>query len=45
MLRTTYEAITLWREKRILCPDILIAWMIAGASIGAIVALQDYLPA
>jgi hypothetical protein len=45
MFRDRLKAIALWNDKQIWCPDIMLAWVIAVASVGSIVVLGPSLGA
>jgi hypothetical protein len=45
MFRDRLKAIALWNDKPIWCPDIMLAWVIAVASVGSIVVLGPSLGA
>jgi hypothetical protein len=45
MLRKRLKAINLWNEKQIWSPDILLAWVIALASVASIVVIGPSLTA
>ena len=45
MLRKRLQAIALWNEKQIWCPDILLAWVVAIGSVTSIAVFGSSLGA
>ena len=45
MLRERLQAISLWNDKQIWCPDIMLAWAIGIASVSSIVVFGPVITA